>query len=85
MDSNTSSSNLPIKNQWIPEGYLLVNGPDNEKFIVPEFLLPLLEQDYQSEELLERYSVTSAPGTVSIDTRQWYPALIIPGTRYTRH
>lgn len=31
------------EDSWIPEGYILFIGPDKEKYIAPEFMVPSLE------------------------------------------
>ena len=40
---------------WIPEGFVLVTGPDNEMYIVPDFMVPSLNQDYRSEKKKKRF------------------------------
>ena len=44
----TSSMFLPKKStpSWIPEGYVLLLGPDNEKYLVPDFMVDSIDQDY---------------------------------------
>lgn len=44
---------------------MLVVGPDNKNYIVPEFILPALDQDYHAGKRKEGLMVFSAPGTVS--------------------
>jgi hypothetical protein len=53
------------KDTWIPEGYILFIGPDDEKYIAPEFMLPTLDQDYHSNQKKTQLGALSAPGTVS--------------------
>jgi hypothetical protein len=53
-------------NNWIPEGFVLVIGPDNNKYIMQEHVVPALEQDflaYGRKMVLETFN---ASGTVSI-------------------
>lgn len=63
-------STLQISNQkddsWIPEGYVLLLGPNEEKYVVPEFMMPALYQDYHSKKGKEDLKVSSSKGTVSI-------------------
>jgi hypothetical protein len=56
---------------WIPEGYVVFIGPDNEKYIAPEFMLPTLDQDYHSNQKKAQLGALSAPGTVSFIVFQW--------------
>lgn len=73
MQSNpTSSSNATSSfhvslsdDSWIPEGYVLVVGPNNKNYIVPDFILPALKQDYLAAARKEEIMAFSAPGTVS--------------------
>lgn len=61
-----SSSNQPNEKEdtWLPEGYVVVIGPDNKKYIMPDFMVPGLDQDYQSKEKKEELRVLTAKGTV---------------------
>jgi hypothetical protein len=60
---------------WIPEGYILMTGPDNEQYIAPEFMVPVLEQDYNAKGKKKELRASGAPGTVShlfLLGRFWY-------------
>ena len=51
MESSSLNIFIPKKDltaNWIPEGFVLVIGPDKEKYIVPEFLVDSFDQDYYS-------------------------------------
>lgn len=76
MASSSAISNKTEVNTWIPQGYQLVVGPDNAKYIVPEFIIPALRQDYETEEMKKRLLVTNAAGTVSFR----FPVLVYSGT-----
>lgn len=68
--TSSCPSSLQISNKkddsWIPEGYVLLLGPDDEKYVVPEFMVPALNQDYHSKNVKEDLKVSSSKGTVSI-------------------
>lgn len=49
----------------IPEGYVLVLGPDNQNYIIPEFMVPALEHDFRAIRRKRDLRASSAPGTVS--------------------
>ena len=67
MDSTTASMFLPKKftPSWIPEGYVLLVGPDDEKYLVPDFMVDSIDQDYHSIVKKKELKAYSAPGTVS--------------------
>lgn len=68
MQSNTPFTFMLPKHKdytWIPEGFVLVTGPDNEMYIVPDFMVPSLDQDYRSEKKKKDLKATCAPGSVS--------------------
>jgi hypothetical protein len=56
----------PCHDTWIPEGYVLVVGPNEIKYIVPEFILPALDQDFHAGVRKEKIGAFRAPGTVSL-------------------
>jgi len=66
MESSSSNIFVPKKDltaNWIPEGFVLLIGPDEEKYIVPEFLVDSIDQDYYSYK--NKNKLSGAPGTVS--------------------
>ena len=73
-------SSLQISNKkddsWILEGYVLLLGPDEEKYIVLEFMVLALYQDYHSKKVKEDLKISSSKGTVSIPFLIEFPASI---------
>lgn len=55
----------PQDDNWIPEGFVLVVGPNNVKYIVPEYSLPDLDQEYLSNKNKEELRANNALGSVS--------------------
>jgi hypothetical protein len=41
--SNSQDSNPQVDDMWIPEGFVLVIGPNNQKYIMPEYCVPDLD------------------------------------------
>ena len=50
---------------WVPEGFVLVMGPNNQKYVVPEYCVPDLDQKYLSNKKKENSNANNAQGTVS--------------------
>src|ERR1700678_674784 len=66
MESSSSNIFVPKKDlaaNCIPEGFVLLIGPDEEKYMGPEFLVALIDQDYYSKK--KKKKLSGAPGTVS--------------------
>jgi len=63
MSSNVSNKN---ENNWIPDGFLIVKGPDDEKYLVPEFMVQALDQDFYSKKKKEELNAFKLSGTVCI-------------------
>ena len=66
MESSSLNIFVPKKDltaNWIPEGFVLLIGLDEEKYIVPEFLVDSFDQDYYSYK--NKNKLSGAPGTVS--------------------
>jgi hypothetical protein len=61
---------------WIPEGYILMTGPDNEQYIAPEFMVPVLEQDYNAKDKKKELRASGALGTVSHVFQYPWPVLV---------
>jgi hypothetical protein len=51
---------------WIPEGFLEVDGPDKRIYVVPEFMVPALQQDYNANKKKEDLNAFQASGSVSV-------------------
>lgn len=58
-------SDIQSEDTWVPEGYVLTIGPNNQKYIVPEYCLPDLDQIYLSDKKKEELNASNAEGTVS--------------------
>jgi hypothetical protein len=56
-----SDDNLP----WIPEGYTRVEGPDNQIYVVPDFMVPGLHHAFDGYRIKKDLDVSKAPGSVS--------------------
>ena len=50
---------------WIPEGYVIVRGPGNQHYVVPEFMVPALHQTFDGDQIKNDLQVLSASGSVS--------------------
>jgi hypothetical protein len=50
---------------WIPDGFVVIVGPDDEKYIVPEFMVENLDQQFNAERRAKILRAFSAPGSVS--------------------
>jgi hypothetical protein len=67
MQPNAPSTSNEPENTWVPDGYIRITSPENEEtYIVPEFMVPALEQDYHSIKKKDELKVVYAKGTVSI-------------------
>ena len=64
--SNVCNKN---KNDWIPDGFVLVKGPDDEKYLVPEFMVQALDQDFHSNKKKELLNAFKFSGTVSYSAK----------------
>jgi len=52
-------------NSWLPEGFVFVTGPDEEVYIVLEFMVPELDQNYNAKQKKLELRASSAAGSVS--------------------
>ena len=64
--SKTSSHIVINQGDWIPDGFVTIIGPNNEKYIVPEFMINKLNQDYHTKMRKVKLGVSMAPGVVSL-------------------
>jgi hypothetical protein len=62
---NNPSSSDSNADPWIPEGYVCVVGPDEKEYLLPEFMLPALQQDCEANKKKADLNVSRASGTVS--------------------
>ena len=58
-----SSSEVDIP--WVPEGFVAILGPDNQHYVVPEFMVPALHQILDVNEEKKKIPIGKAAGTVS--------------------
>jgi len=64
--SKTSSHIAINQDDWIPDGFIAIIGPNNEKYIVPEFMFKQLDQDYHTKTRNDELGTFMAPGVVSL-------------------
>jgi hypothetical protein len=76
--SSSSTSEEKIEDSWIPEGFVLLIGPDNKKYILPDFMEPALDQEYHSEQKKDNLKTWMAKGTVRPRFRHFVPAFVTP-------
>jgi hypothetical protein len=48
--ASTSSPQPQLDNEWIPEGFVVIKGPDSRRYIVPEFMLPSMQQQFDGDQ-----------------------------------
>ena len=65
LNPSTSQIALQSNDEWIPEGYVGMEAPDTQRYIVPAFLLPALEQHFRGEVKKTDCNAFSASGSVS--------------------
>lgn len=65
-NETTSTVWVPIHGEsWIPDGFVLVMGPDEKRYILPEFMLPDRDQTFNARKRAQELMASSAAGTVS--------------------
>ena len=66
-DETTSTVWVPIHDgdSWIPDGFVIVMGPDEKRYILPDFMLPDLDQSFNARKRAKELQANSAAGTVS--------------------
>lgn len=50
---------------WIPEGYVIVAGPDDQSYVVPEFMVPAIHQVNKGHQNKQAVGAFAASGSVS--------------------
>lgn len=60
------SSNDSTGDIWIPEGFVTAIGPNDEKYIVPDYMFPALQQQWIASQKKLDLDADTAPGTVSL-------------------
>jgi hypothetical protein len=85
--ASTSKVTSKPKITWIPDDFVILVGPENEEYLVPEFMLPKLYLDYHSKEMKRDFGSWGAKGTVSVRISQSgiYPAFIRSFRLQPRH
>lgn len=63
--SDINSPQDPIR--WIPDGYVVVLGPDEHQYVVSEFFVPALHQIFIGYRKKKTLQVFEAAGNVSTD------------------
>ncbi|KAF8799625.1 hypothetical protein BYT27DRAFT_7120018 [Phlegmacium glaucopus] len=66
-DRDPRSTDLlhPCDNPWIPEGFVTMVGPDDQRYLVPEFMVPGMHQLVQGNQKKKELNVAGASGSVS--------------------
>jgi hypothetical protein len=68
MDSTNEPPTVQPHAPWIPEGYVLVTGPDEQPYVVPEFCVPALHHIFDGYRKKDQLQVVKASGSVSSNT-----------------
>ena len=68
MDSTNEPPTVQPLAPWIPEGYVLVTGPDEQPYVVPEFCVPALHHIFDGYRKKDQLQVFKASGSVSNNT-----------------
>lgn len=63
--ASTSDEVTTQGDSWIPDGYAVVTGPDQKRYVVPEFCIPALHQMFDGYRKKDELGVFKAAGTVS--------------------
>jgi hypothetical protein len=50
---------------WIPEGFSLVMGPENNRYVVPDFFVPALQVSLNGQMKKDNLNIENADGSVS--------------------
>ena len=81
-DKNPSTTKFvsDVNEDFLPEGFVVVVGPDGYRYIVPESLGPALEHQFRGEQIKFDNKVFQASGIVSIFIP---PSFFIPQCEYT--
>ena len=66
-NESTSTVWVPIHDgdSWVPDGFVLVIGPDKKRYILPEFMLPDLDLKFNARKRAKEINASNAAGTVS--------------------
>lgn len=61
----STSKTISDEDTWVPEGYVVIIGPNKQRYVVPEFCAPTLQQQIDVEEKKKDKEVHKAAGAVS--------------------
>lgn len=67
--SSTINRNVPRVEgdaSWIPEGYIVVTGPDDQRYVVPQYFVSALHQNLDGHREKDKLEIEKAAGTVCI-------------------
>ena len=63
MDFTTDNSNASYS--WVPEGYVVIIGKDDQRYVVPSFFVPFFHQIFDGYWKKEELQVFKGAGNVS--------------------
>jgi hypothetical protein len=63
LSSIMDNSDSP-NSSWIPEGYVEVIAPNGQKYLVPRFYAPSLNNSLEGSEVKKKLNIEKASGTV---------------------
>jgi hypothetical protein len=66
---STSKLSIEKDNTWVPEGFVCILAPDEKQYMVPEYMVPAIFQQFNAKTNMEDLNVLSASGTVSCNIR----------------
>lgn len=67
MASNVNDPVMETNISNIPDGYILVIGPNGQRYIVPQFMVPALHQCFDGYRIKNNLEVAGHSGGVSKD------------------
>jgi hypothetical protein len=59
------SDNLADPTSWIPEGFSSVMGPENNRYVVPDFFVPALQVSLNGQMKKDKMNIENTDGSVS--------------------
>ena len=63
--ASTSENNSDEGNPWVPEGYVVIIGPNDNRYVVPEFCAADFKQKIDEDQKKKEMEVFKAAGSVS--------------------
>jgi hypothetical protein len=64
--SHTKGSQSESNPPWIPEGFVILMGPDDQSYVVPQFFVPSMQHNFDGYREKQKMEVEKAAGTVSL-------------------